>query len=100
MQLSDLIAGLDLTVPAELAADLEIGGITADSRQVKPGYLFAALAGSRQDGRRFIDQAVAAGAVAVLAEAAISGGAPLIASDNPRRALARLAARFYRTQPR
>jgi len=100
LQLSDLIAGLDLTVPAELAADLEIGGITADSRQVKPGYLFAALAGSRQDGRRFIDQAVAAGAVAVLAEAAISGGAPLIASDNPRRALARLAARFYRTQPR
>ena len=100
MRLSDLIAGLDLTVPAALAADLEIGGITADSRQVKPGYLFAALAGSRQDGSRFIDQAVAAGAVAVLAEAASSDRAPLIATDNPRRALARLAARFYRIQPR
>jgi UDP-N-acetylmuramoyl-L-alanyl-D-glutamate--2,6-diaminopimelate ligase len=100
LRLSDLIAGLDLTVPAGPGADPEIAGLTADSRQVKPGYLFAALAGSRQDGRRFIDQALAAGAAAVLADGAAAGNVPVIASDNPRRALAKLAARFYGRQPR
>ena len=100
MRLSDLIAGLDLTVPAEPGANPEIAGLTADSRQVKPGYLFAALAGSRQDGRRFIDQAIGAGAVAVLADAASAARVPVVASDNPRRALAKLAARFYGRQPR
>jgi UDP-N-acetylmuramoyl-L-alanyl-D-glutamate--2,6-diaminopimelate ligase len=100
LRLTELIAGLDLQVPAAPAADPEIGGLTADSRQVKPGYLFAALAGSKQDGRRFIDQAIAAGAVAVLAEGAASDRVPVLTSDNPRRALARLAARFYGRQPR
>ena len=46
---------------------LEIAGITADSRRVAPGYLFAALPGSRADGRAFIADAVSRGAVAVLA---------------------------------
>jgi UDP-N-acetylmuramoyl-L-alanyl-D-glutamate--2,6-diaminopimelate ligase len=88
LQLSELIAGLDLGVPPSLAATLEIGGITADSRRVKPGDLFAALPGTRQDGRHFIDQAVAAGAVAVLAEGTAPAAVPVLASDNPRRALA------------
>ena len=103
MQLSELIAGLDLTVPPSVAATLEVAGITADSRRVKPGDLFAALPGSRTDGRKFIDQAVAAGAILVLADPAAatpkSMRVPVLASDNPRRALAKLAARFYRAQP-
>jgi UDP-N-acetylmuramoyl-L-alanyl-D-glutamate--2,6-diaminopimelate ligase len=44
----------------------EICGITADSRAVLPGFMFAALPGVKQDGRRFIGDAVARGAVAVL----------------------------------
>jgi len=102
LRLSELIAGLDLQAPAATAATLEIAGITADSRHVKPGDLFAALPGSRHDGRQFIDQAIAAGAVAVLAERAgtpLRAPVPVLASDNPRRALAKLAARFYRAQP-
>ena len=109
MRLTDLIAGQDVTAPAEAAA-VAIAGITADSRQVKPGFLFAALSGSKQDGRAFIAQAVAAGAVAVLAETGVTdAGVPIVAprdnvalilTDNPRRALARLAARFYGRQPR
>ena len=74
MQLSELIAGLDLTVPPTLTAPLQIGGITADSRRVKPGDLFAALPGSRADGRQFINQAVAAGGVDHLAMEASSHG--------------------------
>ena len=47
--------------------DLEITGLTADSRAVKPGFLFAALPGSLTDGRTYIGEAMDRGAVAVLA---------------------------------
>ena len=46
----------------------EIAGLTADSRQVKPGYLFAALPGAKADGAAYIDDAIARGAVAVLTD--------------------------------
>jgi UDP-N-acetylmuramoyl-L-alanyl-D-glutamate--2,6-diaminopimelate ligase len=89
------------------AAATEIRGLTADSRDVRPGYLFAALAGSRADGRRFVDDAVARGAVAVLTDDAARVGAleqrtppvRVIVDANPRRRLARMAARFYAPQP-
>jgi UDP-N-acetylmuramoyl-L-alanyl-D-glutamate--2,6-diaminopimelate ligase len=87
--------------------DPDIRGLTADSRTVRPGFLFAALAGSRQDGRRFVADAVARGAVAVLTDdpAPLSGLADqrppvfVIFDANPRRRLARMAARFYAPQP-
>ena len=84
--------------------DLEIRGLTADSRRIEPGYLFAALPGSRHDGRAFIDDAVTRGAVAVLAEPGtrLTPSEPpvaLLADPNPRRALARMAATFYDRQP-
>jgi UDP-N-acetylmuramoyl-L-alanyl-D-glutamate--2,6-diaminopimelate ligase len=90
--------------PAEALGKMTIVGITADSRQVRPGYLFAALPGFRRDGRDFIDQAIARGAVAVLAPAGTPvarGGRPLavVTDDNPRRRLALLSARFHGRQP-
>jgi len=86
-------------------AELEIRGLTADSRTVEPGFLFAALPGTRADGRAFIDEAVARGAVAVLAPAGTARPAnnervALIEDENPRRRLALMAARFYERQPR
>jgi UDP-N-acetylmuramoyl-L-alanyl-D-glutamate--2,6-diaminopimelate ligase len=85
-------------------ADLEIRGLTADSRAVQPGFLFAALPGSRADGRNFIDDALARGAIAVLAPAGTARPAghdnvALIEDENPRRRLAQMAARFYERQP-
>ena len=79
-------------------------GLASDSREVKPGYLFAALPGARADGRAFIADAIARGAVAVLGrpearETAERLGAAFIADDNPRAALARLAAEFFGAQP-
>jgi UDP-N-acetylmuramoyl-L-alanyl-D-glutamate--2,6-diaminopimelate ligase len=83
--------------------DIEIRALTADSRLVKPGSLFAALSGSKTDGATFVAEAIGRGACAVLAKqgAAISlpDGIVLIESPQPRRALARLAARFYARQP-
>jgi UDP-N-acetylmuramoyl-L-alanyl-D-glutamate--2,6-diaminopimelate ligase len=83
---------------------LAITGITADSRQVKPGYLFAALPGSAADGCRFIADAVARGAAAVLAPPGTDWPPgvpprPLITADRPRRALARMAAEQAGRQP-
>ena len=65
--------------------------------------LFAALAGSRTDGRRFIADAIARGAAAVLAGPELAGadlGVPLVLDPEPRRRLALMAARFHGAQPR
>ena len=90
--------------PAVALADIEIRGLSADSRKVGPGFLFAALPGSREDGRSYIDHAVDNGAVAVLAPTGttLKDHEPpvrLVTDDNPRRRLALMAARFYGRQP-
>lgn len=97
MTLGELI-GPEAKLSATLAA-LPIAGLAADSRQVKPGYLFAALAGVNTDGARFAEDAVARGAVAVLAADKIDVGVPVIVEADPRRALALIAARFFGRQP-
>jgi UDP-N-acetylmuramoyl-L-alanyl-D-glutamate--2,6-diaminopimelate ligase len=79
-------------------------GLASDSREVKPGYLFAALPGARADGKAFMADAVKRGAVAVLGAPNIRPvaealGVRFIADANPRLRLARLAAAFYREQP-
>ncbi len=69
MRLIDLVKDTgDGMTPGAILADTDIHGLAADSRKVAPGYLFAALPGAREDGRRYIDQAIENGAVAVLAE--------------------------------
>jgi UDP-N-acetylmuramoyl-L-alanyl-D-glutamate--2,6-diaminopimelate ligase len=87
------------------AGELEIAGITADSRRVAPGYLFAALPGTRTDGRAFIADAVARGAAAVLAPAGTAWPPgvpprPLLEDPEPRRRLAQFAAALAGAQPR
>jgi UDP-N-acetylmuramoyl-L-alanyl-D-glutamate--2,6-diaminopimelate ligase len=89
--------------------DLDITGLTADSRAVQPGFLFAALPGASLDGRAYIADAVKRGASAVLAppgtdlntNRANADGTPirLITDSNPRRRFALMAARFFGTQP-
>jgi len=84
--------------------DLDIQGLTADSRAVRPGWLFAALPGARADGRRFIAEAVARGAAAVLAPEGTAWPEgvpprPLLLDQEPRRALALLAAAYAGPQP-
>jgi UDP-N-acetylmuramoyl-L-alanyl-D-glutamate--2,6-diaminopimelate ligase len=104
LRLSELIA-VPGRAAARLACDPEILGLAADSRAVRPGYLFAALTGTRHRGEDFIPDAVRQGAVAVLAEPeaaplAAAAAVPLIADHNPRRRLALLAAHYYGRQPR
>ncbi len=79
-----------------------ITGLTADSRQVEPGYLFAALSGSTIDGAAFAVSAAKNGAAAILAKHHAvfdETGLPVIRVDDPRRELSLMAARFYPRQP-
>ena len=90
---------------ASLADAPRLLGLTADSRSVAPGFLFAALPGAKADGRAFIGEAVARGAVAVLAPEGTAWpegvpARPLLTSRDPRRALALLAAALHGAQPR
>jgi UDP-N-acetylmuramoyl-L-alanyl-D-glutamate--2,6-diaminopimelate ligase len=87
-------------VRRDLAADPEITGVTADSRKVRPGYLFAALPGSKVDGRQFIPTALEAGAAAVLAPEDAPLPVPVVSAWDPRRAYALAAANFWNRQPR
>lgn len=99
MRLGELAAALTVD-PADAA--LDISGLAADSRDIRPGFLFAALRGDKADGTRFVGAAVAAGAAAVLAgrdEDMPDPGVPVIRADDPRRALALMAARFFPRQP-
>jgi UDP-N-acetylmuramyl-tripeptide synthetase len=105
MRLSALTRAAGLSAPER---DPDVTGLTADSRAVRPGDLFAALPGTRVDGRAFIASALAAGASAVLsAPGATPGAKPdakpagglVVETANPRRALALMAAAFYGRQP-
>ncbi len=82
---------------------VEIKGLTADSRLVEPGYLFAALAGTEADGAAFIPDACTRGAAAILARPGVNlpGDCvvPIVHDNNPRRAFALLSARFFAQQP-
>jgi UDP-N-acetylmuramoyl-L-alanyl-D-glutamate--2,6-diaminopimelate ligase len=86
------------------AADLDVVGVSGDSRTVKRGDVFVAIAGGKADGRNFIAPAIAAGAVAILAEkrpdTPLPEGVAFVQIGNARRALALIAAKIFPRQPR
>lgn len=76
-----------------------VSGVEYDSRRVQPGCVFVAMHGESSDGNRFIDQAIAAGAVAVVTDSGAENpreGVAWAVVPHGRRALARLAANFYK----
>lgn len=82
--------------------DKHVTGMTADSREVIPGFLFAAFAGSQTDGRNYIEEAARKGAVAILTDTSYQpedSKLPVFREENPRQMLAQLAAHFYGAQP-
>ena len=102
MRLGDLMRRAGLS---GLPEDGAVAGLTADSRAVAPGMVFAALPGARADGRAFIADAVDRGAAAVIAPEGTDWPPgvpvrPMITSPDPRRTLALMAAAFHGAQPR
>jgi UDP-N-acetylmuramoyl-L-alanyl-D-glutamate--2,6-diaminopimelate ligase len=101
MTLGELF-GLQAKLPDGLSR-VPISGLASDSREVKPGYLFAALPGVKTDGSRFIQEALERGAAAILVPRGAkpqAGSAAIIEDHDPRRRLALIAARFYGLQPK
>jgi UDP-N-acetylmuramoyl-L-alanyl-D-glutamate--2,6-diaminopimelate ligase len=87
-------------VKQDLAIDPLITAVTADSRKVGPGVLFAALPGVKVDGAQFIPAAIAAGAAAVLASPSVAElSVPLVTATDVRRAYALAASAFWGAQP-
>ncbi|WP_024508350.1 UDP-N-acetylmuramoyl-L-alanyl-D-glutamate--2,6-diaminopimelate ligase [Bradyrhizobium sp. ARR65] len=99
MNLGELF-GDDARLDTQARAIL-VGGLAVDSRAVKPGDLFFALAGHKTDGARFIDAAIAAGAIAIAAEHPPPDNCrvPFVVTPNARLALALAAAKFFPRQP-
>ncbi|MBN8520968.1 MAG: UDP-N-acetylmuramoyl-L-alanyl-D-glutamate--2,6-diaminopimelate ligase [Alphaproteobacteria bacterium] len=93
MKLSNLIPGA--------SPDITITGLTADSREVRAGYLFAALPGNKEDGDKYIDDAIAHGAAAILARPGTPcrDGVVMITDEQVRQSFARACAAFYQLQP-
>jgi UDP-N-acetylmuramoyl-L-alanyl-D-glutamate--2,6-diaminopimelate ligase len=94
------LVGNDVALP-DTAGSLLVSGLTADSREVEPGYVFAALPGTKVDGAKYIGQAFERGASVVIAHggSSYSGSGLIIETANPRQLFARMAARFFGKQP-
>jgi UDP-N-acetylmuramoyl-L-alanyl-D-glutamate--2,6-diaminopimelate ligase len=100
-RLASLFAN-DIEIEAE-QGNVWIQGLTADSRAVEPGTLFAALPGTKADGAKFIPDAIEAGAAAILMgkqRLEWECPVPVLRFDDPRKALALAASRFFSRQPR
>ncbi|WP_019996895.1 UDP-N-acetylmuramoyl-L-alanyl-D-glutamate--2,6-diaminopimelate ligase [Aureimonas ureilytica] len=82
-------------------ANVEITGLTSDSRTVEPGFLFAAHAGTKGHGESFVADAERRGAAALLLSetAEVESALPILRVSDTRRALSLMAARFYGRQP-
>ena len=93
MKLSELVRGLPLT--GDLGTDPEVFGVRHDSRTVGPGDLFVAWRGEKHDGATFAGEAIARGAVAVVADRArpeeLLGTVPWLVAERPRELLGDLA---------
>ncbi len=107
-RLTDLLGWLGLTGGADAVEGspaVEVTGLSLSSNRVEPGDLYAALPGARAHGASFAEQAVQAGAVAVLtdpagadqlaATGALDASVPVLVVDDPRERLGDLAARLY-----
>jgi UDP-N-acetylmuramoyl-L-alanyl-D-glutamate--2,6-diaminopimelate ligase len=97
---------LELLDGAEIrnqSGDPQIAGLEYDSRQITPGDVFVAMLGESSDGNKFIDRAIAAGAVAVVTDSPNEVARPGVAwaqISHGRKGLARLAANFYKNPAR
>lgn len=85
----------------EKAANLHVTGLTADSRDVRDGYVFAAFPGVKLDRRAFIDDAIARGAAAILVPpgTVVNNNDVIVIEDaNPRRRFSQMVAKFFGQQ--
>ena len=94
LELRRVLEGLNYSLTGSSLS--EIGGISYDSRTIKPGDLFVAISGMQMDGHDFVEEAVNKGASAVLVERHFSNlDLPQVVTENTRYALGLVSANFY-----
>jgi len=91
MRLSEILKTVPFAVEHS-GGDPDVMGIVSDSRQVRPGYMFTAIAGSLADGAEYIDDALRRGAVAVVSERSLTAGDCRLTVADARLAFAHIAA--------
>ncbi|WP_294548243.1 UDP-N-acetylmuramoyl-L-alanyl-D-glutamate--2,6-diaminopimelate ligase [uncultured Pseudoflavonifractor sp.] len=94
MRLKTLLSGVALLGGA-VDEDVEISGISYDTRTIRPGELFVALTGYKTDGHRFLREAVEKGAAAVICHKAPDGPGPWLVAADTRAALAAVSANWF-----
>ena len=94
MKLRELLQGIDL-LEAGADLDMEITGVSYDSRNTRPGDLFVAMAGYETDGHRFIPMAREKGAACVLCQKAPQDGGPYVRTGDSRGALAQAGRNWF-----
>ena len=98
MILSELLKKANIETSTD--ADIEITGLSCDSRKVKKGFAFVALSGTKENGERYIPNAIENGAVAILAQKSISGlPVPVFVIPDMRHSMALLSTAFYNKKP-
>ncbi|MDD5594815.1 MAG: UDP-N-acetylmuramoyl-L-alanyl-D-glutamate--2,6-diaminopimelate ligase [Candidatus Omnitrophica bacterium] len=100
MKIKSLIKSLDILRPLKIKEDFEVKGIACNSKGIKPGYLFVAIKGNKDDGNKFIEEAIKNGANCIVAQVPgagcqVSEKTCFIEVKDARKALAKLAAQFY-----
>jgi len=95
MKLTDVLAGCGAEQTSGGRTSVDVTGVSQDSRKVKPGDLFVAVPGAKEDGAQFVGEAVSRGAVAVVSEKTVASQVPFFKVSNARKALALIAANFY-----
>lgn len=98
MRFSELVTYIN-NVKIVNGTDADVTGITYDSRQVKPGYVFIAMEGGTFDGHGFVSKALEAGAAAIVAEhelpEVVEKGVPYVLAPNGRIAMGEISAPFF-----
>lgn len=94
MKLKEIVKNLEI-LDSTADLEMEIGGISYDSRKTQPGDLFVAIRGFASDGHRYIPKAVEKGAAAVLCEAAPEDGTPYVRVADCRLGLALASREFF-----
>ncbi|MBF5044408.1 UDP-N-acetylmuramoyl-L-alanyl-D-glutamate--2,6-diaminopimelate ligase [Aggregicoccus sp. 17bor-14] len=95
MKLTDVLAGCGAEQTSGGRSAVDVTGVTQDSRKVKPGDVFVAVPGTKEDGAKYVGEAISRGAVAVVAEQPAASQIPFFKVSNAHKALALIAANFY-----
>jgi UDP-N-acetylmuramyl-tripeptide synthetase len=94
MKLAEIFKDTDINIPYEIA-EIDIKGISLNSKEISKDYLFIALKGSKIDGKEFIEEAIEKGAKAVLSDEPMESKIPVIYSVNINRTISQIAKNFY-----